>query len=60
MAAVSIDIQVVADHDSACVRASDFFQKGFFRIWDLPHHAPEIRAMVQNQQTRFGFACELG
>jgi len=36
MAALSIDIQVVADHDLACVRASNFFQKGFFRIWDLP------------------------
>ena len=30
--AASVDIQVVADHHLACVRASDFFQKGFFRI----------------------------
>ena len=36
VATASENIQVVADHDFARVRASDFFQKGFFRIWDLP------------------------
>ena len=36
IATASENIQVVADHDFARVPASDFFQKGFFRIWDLP------------------------
>ena len=31
----SVDIEIVADYDLARVRAADFFQKGFFRIWDL-------------------------
>jgi hypothetical protein len=28
----------VADHDLARVRASDFFQKGLFGIWDRLYH----------------------
>ena len=54
------EAMVVADYDLARIPAPDFFEKGFFRIRDLLEYSPKIRAMVQNQQTRFGFACELG